>query len=129
MSEKLTFGGFLSEKRKRRDILLKDLAAHLGVSAVYICDVEKDRKAAPKSEHLELIADYLHLNEEERNTMYDLAANVQAYKKGISPDLPDYIMEKDIVRTALRTAKQYDINDDAWAEFIEKIKATNKKTK
>lgn len=129
MSEKLTFGSFLSEKRKSRDVLSKDLAAHLNVSAVYICDVEKDRKAAPRSEHLEMIADYLHFNEEERNTMYDLAANVQAYRKGISPDLPDYIMEKDIVRTALRTAKQYDIKDDEWAEFIEKIKATNKKIK
>ena len=129
MSEKLTFGSFLSEKRKSRDVLSKDLAAHLEVSAVYICDVEKDRKAAPRSEHLEMIADYLYFNEEERNTMYDLAANVQAYRKGISPDLPDYIMEKDIVRTALRTAKQYDINDDEWAEFIEKIKATNKKIK
>ena len=112
MSEKLTFGSFLSEKRKSRDVLSKDLAAHLEVSAVYICDVEKDRKAAPRSEHLEMIADYLYFNEEERNTMYDLAANVQAYRKGISPDLPDYIMEKDIVRTALRTAKQYDIKDD-----------------
>lgn len=71
----------------------------------------------------------MQLNEDECNTMYDLAANVQAYKKGISPDLPDYIMEKDIVRTALRTAKQYDINDDEWAEFIEKIKATNKRIK
>ena len=92
-----------------------------------VCDIEKGRKAAPKSEHLEIIADYLKLNEEERNQMYDLAAGGQACKKGISPDLPDYIMDNDIVRTALRTAKQYDIDDEEWQEFIDKIIAKGHK--
>ncbi len=126
MNEKLTFGSFLSEKRKDRGVLLKDLAAELGVSSVYLCDVEKGRKAAPKSEHLEIIVKTLFLSEDERNSMYDLAAEAQASQKGISPDLPDYIMEKDIVRAALRTAKQYDIEDEEWLEFIEKIKSSNK---
>ncbi|HHX57135.1 MAG TPA: helix-turn-helix transcriptional regulator [Clostridiales bacterium] len=127
MNKNLTFGGFLSEIRKSKGVLSKDLAMHLGVSAVYICDVEKDRKAAPKSEYLEKISEYLGLSNDEQNTMYDLAATEQACKKGISPDLPDYIMEKDIVRTALRTAKQYNIDDDEWLEFIEKIKRKSKK--
>ncbi len=122
-----TFGEFLSEKRKSRGVLLTDLAAELGVTKVYMCDVEKGRKAAPRSEYLAKISEYLHLTEAERNTMYDLAANAQACQKGISPDLPEYIMENDIVRAALRTAKQYDIDDDEWKEFINKIEAKNKK--
>lgn len=127
MDEKLTFGKFLTEKRKSRDVYLKDLAAYLGVSAVYICDIEKDRRAAPKTEHLQKIAEYLKLNEEEQNMMYDLAADARTYQKGISPDLPEYIMGRDVVRTALRTAKQYNIDDEDWLEFIEKIKSKNKK--
>lgn len=126
MGEKMTFGEFLTEKRKSRGVLMKDLADELGVSKVYLCDVEKGRKAAPKSEHLQIIAEQLNLNEEERNTMYDLAAEAQAYQKGISPDLPEYIMENDIVRTALRTAKKYNINDEEWLDFIRRIEKSVK---
>lgn len=122
MDENRTFGSYLREKRMGRDISLTYLAGELGVSAVYICDVEKDRRAAPKPEYLEQIAEMLKLSEADRNTMYDLAALTKAKRKAISPDLPDYIMEKDVVRTALRTAKQYNIEDDEWLEFIEKIK-------
>lgn len=126
MAEKITFGEFLCEKRKSRGVLMTDLADELGVSKVYLCDVEKGRKAAPKSEYLQIIADYLELSEEERNTMYDLAAEAQAYQKGISPDLPEYIMENDIVRTALRTAKKYNISDSEWLDFIRKIETSVK---
>lgn len=126
MGEKMTFGEFLTEKRKSRGVLMKDLADELGVSKVYLCDVEKGRKAAPKSEHLRIIAEQLNLSEEEQNTMYDLAAEAQAYQKGISPDLPEYIMENDIVRTALRTAKKYNINDEEWLDFIRRIEKSVK---
>lgn len=126
MGEKMTFGEFLTEKRKSRGVLMKDLADELGVSKVYLCDVEKGRKAAPKSEHLRIIAEQLNLNEEERNMMYDLAAEAQAYQKGISPDLPEYIMENDIVRAALRTAKKYNINDEEWLDFIRRIEKSVK---
>lgn len=122
----MTFGEFLTEKRKSRGVLMKDLADELGVSKVYLCDVEKGRKAAPKSEHLRIIAEQLNLSEEEQNTMYDLAAEAQAYQKGISPDLPEYIMENDIVRTALRTAKKYNINDEEWLDFIRRIEKSVK---
>ena len=129
MEEKKTFGQFLTEKRLHQDISLRGLAAELGVSAVYICDVEKDRKGAPRPEYLEKIAELLFLSTEEQNEMYDLAAASQEKGKAISPDLPDYIMEKDVVRAALRTAKQYNIEDDEWLEFIEKIKKRSKETK
>lgn len=125
MDEKLTFGRFLSEKRKSRDVLLKNLAAEVGVSVVYMCDVEKDRKTAPRQENLEKIAAILKLSPDECDQMYDLAATTQVRGKAISPDLPDYIMERDVVRTALRTAKQYDIDDEEWLEFIQKIKERN----
>lgn len=129
MDEKLTFGRFLSEKRKSRDVLLKDLAAGVGVSVVYMCDVEKDRKTAPRQENLEKIAAILKLSPDECDEMYDLAATTQVRGKAISPDLPDYIMEKDVVRTALRTAKQYNIDDEEWLEFIQKIKERNGENK
>lgn len=46
------------------------------------------------------IAEALELTEDEANTMYDYAA--LAKDNSVSPDLPEYIMETDNVRVALR---------------------------
>ena len=37
-------------------------------------------------------------------------------------DLPDYIMEKDIVRAALRVAKEVDATDEEWQTFMKMLK-------
>jgi hypothetical protein len=36
-------------------------------------------------------------------------------------DLPKYIMENELVRTALRTAKENNIPDEKWKRFINEI--------
>jgi hypothetical protein len=46
-------------------------------------------------------------------------------RREVSPDLPDYIMNSevsDVVRTALRTAKDYGATAEDWQQFVEKIK-------
>ena len=60
----------------------------------------------------------LLLDEAETNEMYDLAAKS---RNTISADLPDYIMKKDIVRAALRTAKKHNVTDKQWEDFIRRI--------
>ena len=40
----------------------------------------------------------------------------------VSADLPDYIMEKDIVRAALRVAKEVDATDEEWQTFMKMLK-------
>lgn len=119
MKEELTFGKFIIEKRKERDLSARQLALQINLSAVYICDIEKDRRVAPREDILEKIANILMLNKEEREHMFDLAART---KNTVSADLPEYIMEKDIVRVALRTAKENDIDDKEWQEFINRIR-------
>ena len=51
--------------------------------------------------------------------MLDLAAKSKAQR--VSSDLPEYIMERDIVRAALRTAKEVDATDAEWQEFIDRL--------
>ena len=51
-----------------------------------------------------------------------------AGRQEVSPGLPDYIMNSDvsnIVRTALRTAKDCGATVEDWQQFVEKIKRTN----
>lgn len=47
----------------------------------------------------------------------------------VSADLPDYIMDREIVRAALRTAKEADATDQEWQEFIDRITQRAKKSK
>ena len=59
------------------------------------------------------------LNETEKNSMLDLAA--MAKTKTVSSDLPEYIMEKDLARVALRRARDGKLSDEGWQEVINLI--------
>ena len=117
MNREKTFGDFLIAKRMEREMSARQLAIKLDFSAVYICDIEKNRRPVP-DEILEKLPLLLHLNEAETEEMYDLAARS---RHTVSADLPEYIMEKDIVRAALRTAKKHNVTDQQWEDFIRRI--------
>jgi len=117
-NENLTFGDFIILKRKEKDISARQLAIAINISPVYMCDIEKDRKFALSDELLEKIRRTLLLSEDDSELMYDLAAKA---RKTVSADLPEYIMENEIVRTALRTAKKNNIPDEKWEKFIKEI--------
>ena len=114
-----TFGAFVRQKRMEQGLSLRGLAARLGLSPVYMSNIETDRKPAPSQENLDKLAEELHLSKADRELFLDLAAASQKMK--VPADLPEYIMERDIVRTALRTAKEVDATDAEWQEFIDRI--------
>ena len=84
---------------------------------MYLSNLENDCMPAPKDDVVSSIARQLHLNEADTAMLYDLAAKAKN-STVVSQDLPDYIMERDIVRIALRTAKDVDATDEEWQEFI-----------
>ena len=45
-----TFGGFVRQRRSSMGITLRGLAARLGLSPVYMSNIETDRKPAPTQE-------------------------------------------------------------------------------
>ena len=114
-----TFGAFVRQKRMEQGLSLRRLAARLGLSPVYMSNIETDRKPASSQENLDKLAEELHLSKADRELFLDLAAASQKMK--VPADLPEYIMERDIVRTALRTAKEVDATDAEWQEFIDRI--------
>jgi len=121
MTSTKTFGSFIIEKRLDRQMTAREFSKRINLSSVYICDIEKDRRAAPRAEILNRMADALSLTNDERNTFYDLAAQS---KNTVSDDLPDYIMEHEIVREALRTSKERNIDMGMWRGFIDQMKST-----
>ena len=120
MAEKeLSFGEFLTRLREAKDVTLRELARKIGVSAPFLSDVEKKRRAPLTAERLEKVAIALGLSEAEKTEMYDLAGK---QRNTIAPDLPEYIMEREYVSAALRTARDLDAGEAEWRDFIEKLK-------
>ena len=114
-----TFGSFVREKRQSIGLSLLTLAAKLDLSPVYLSNIENDRRPAPTRAYLERLEQELHLNKAETEQMLDLAAKSQNNR--VSADLPDYIMDREIVRAALRTAREADATDQEWQDFIDRI--------
>ena len=114
-----TFGSFPREKRIARGLTLRGMAAMLDLSPVYMSNIENDRRAVPSQEYLERMALLLQLDKPEREWMLDLAA--KSKQNRVSADLPDYIMDREIVRAALRTAREADATDQEWQDFIDRI--------
>ena len=102
-----------------RGLTLRGMAAKLDLSPVYMSNIENDRRAAPSQEYLERMAMLLQLDKPEREWMLDLAA--KSKQNRVSADLPDYIMDREIVRAALRTAREADATDQEWQDFIDRI--------
>lgn len=110
------FGKYVEKKRKDKGITLRGLALELDIAPAYMSDMEKGRRYPPDKDKLREIARILILSEEEKNYMFDLAA--MARENTVSPDLPEYIMEKDIVRVALRKARDKNVSDEEWEKVI-----------
>ena len=110
----MTFGGYLQKLRKERGIRQSDLAEALGVSTVYICDIEKDRRNPPDYTKLQVIEQKLHLSPEKMNMFYDLAGQA---KKGLAPDILDYLNAnpdaRKVIRQVMAQPDKYD-----WASLL-----------
>lgn len=122
----ITFGEFIKGRRQNNGVSLRRFAEQLNISPVYLCNMEKDRNPAPKDDVLSRMAQMLVLNDEDTRLLYDLAAKSKS-NPTVSKDLPEYIMDRDIVRVALRTAKDVDATDEEWQAFIEMLETRRRK--
>lgn len=113
------FGEFLQKKREEKQITLRKMAEMLKMSAPYLSDIEKGRRNPPEMDKLDLIAQILLLSDEERTVMLDLAGKM---RNTVAPDLPEYIMERDYVSAALRTARDLDASEADWLRFVEELR-------
>ena len=110
------FVAFIREKRMNQHITLRKLASDLGIVPAYMSDIEKGRRYPPDTEKLFRMAELLHLTAEEQAQMFDLAAGEK--DEGVSQDISDYIMDDQLVRVALRTAKKNKVTQEKWQQVI-----------
>ena len=118
----MTFGDYLKQKRLDKEITLRGFAKLVDISPVYLCDLEKGRKAAPSMEVMQKMVSKLALNKEESERFYDLAALEQTAKNPIPKDLNAFLKDNRVIVSALRTAKDLDATDEEWQDFIDKLR-------
>lgn len=121
------FGKFVREKREEKKINLRKLAEILDIAPAYMSDIEKSRRYPPDKEKIEKIAMTLELTEDEKNHLFDMAA--LAKDNTVSPDLPEYIMEHELVRVALRRARDVDAGKEEWEKVIKIFDDADEKKK
>ena len=120
-----SFGEYLRSKREERHITLRGMAERLGISAPYLTDVERNRKNPPSIDKLEQIREVLDLTKEEYAYMMNLAGKS---RNTVAPDLPGYIMDRDYVSAALRTARDMGAGKEEWDRFVAMLLEKDTKT-
>lgn len=114
----MKFGGFVKDKRQSLNITLRAFAERLEIAPSYMSDIEKGKRNAPTQEVLEKMASVLELNNNDRNKLFDLAAES---KNEVAQDLTQYLSENKSVRVALRRAKELNLGEDEWLKIIDEM--------
>ena len=116
-NEKITFGGFIREKRLAAKINLRKLADILEISPAFLSDIENDHRYPPDKDKIYKIAEVLELSKEDTDLLFDLAAGNK--KNSVSPDIADYIMAQEKSRVALRMARDMGAGEEEWEKIIQ----------
>lgn len=119
----MRFGAYIKSKRQKdlRELTLKDMSQELGISLSMLSDIEQGRRKPFDSEKIEKFCEFLHLTDEDKALMYDLAARETG---DIPSDLDDIMMHSEvgnIARRALRMTNAGMVSEEDWKQFIRKI--------
>ena len=115
----LNFGDFITQKRQEKGITLREMAKQLKITPPYLSDVEKDRRNPFDIDKLKVLSQILLLSDKDETIMLNLAGK----KRGeVAPDLPKYIMSREYVSAALRTARDLDASEEEWQQFVDELK-------
>lgn len=119
MKYKTDFGQFISEQKLKNSLQGQELAKKLGISLGYLSQLEHGKRLCPDVGLLKKMIEVFDLNMEEINVLYDLYSEASGQ---LSPDIAEYIQSDDIIRKALRCARDSSATDEHWERFIEFLK-------
>ena len=119
MSEKTKLGQIIYELRIRHSMRSQELADRVGISRAYLSHLEHGVRINPDPAVIMKIAKALDLTQEEATELFDMYARETGQ---IAPDIAEYIRSSKTVQKALRYSCNKDVPDEAWENFIEKLK-------
>ena len=116
----MTFGDFVKAKREEASLSQRNFAAQLDISPVYVSYIEAGKRKPPKRELLQKIAEVLHLNKRDTETMMYFALK-EKYNQDNPDDIIGYVCSNDYAKSTLRLAKECQITDEDWNFFTNYI--------
>ncbi|MCR4621442.1 MAG: helix-turn-helix domain-containing protein [Clostridiales bacterium] len=114
-----SFGSYLAFMRQRKGLSQRATAQKLGISPMYLSDVENGKRSAFALEKLRRFASVAELSAEETCRLFDLAGKNRGE---VSPDVNEYLCSNTYVYSALRTAKSLNADRDDWAKMLEELR-------
>ena len=99
------FGTFIRELRLKKGIGQRNLAEKIGIAASYLNDIEKNKRTAPKINIINKLSNVL---ETDKNYLHDLAG---FSKKGVAPDISEYIESNPKIISLIRSIRENNLND------------------
>ena len=99
------FGTFIRELRLKKVIGQRNLAEKIGIAASYLNDIEKNKRTAPKINVINKLSTIL---ETDKNYLHDLAG---FSKKGVAPDISEYIESNPKIISLIRSIRENNLND------------------
>ena len=117
----MKFGELLNKYRMRKKLTLRGFARELDVSPVYIMDIEKGRRGAPRREIIDKMVAILELKEEEEiRQFYDKAAETK--KEDFVPgDVKIVFKQIENAVLLMRTIKKKNLTKKNVEELIKDI--------
>ena len=117
--DKYSFGNYIRKRREELGISCRQLAIKLEISAAYLSDIELGHRNAPLKtkngkDYLLSFIQFLQINESELPAFYAMADAART----TYPDIEEYLVKNQLARTAVRLAKDIDLSDDEWQNFI-----------
>ena len=112
----MKFGDFIKQKRIEKGFNLRKFAEMVEIAPAYMSDIENGKRNSPSKEIMEKFVSLLSLNNNEINTMNDLAAKD---RDSVAPDISNYITSNENIKVALRKAQSLNLGDQEWLKIIE----------
>ena len=121
-----TFGIFLKEKRQQNGLSLRALGKQVGLSHIYLYNIENGKKAPPSDDVIKRLANALNLDEKSRLLFFDIAAKCKFDADGsnyyIPVDISQYLNKNEDARNVIREANQKVINNSFWSDLLKEFK-------
>lgn len=118
---KKEFGIFILNKRLEHNYTLREFSRMIGISPEYLSKIENGLRSAPNEDILNKISNKLVLDIEEKEELYDLAAQSKS-NLSLASDLIEYIQENEMLHKVLRIANRYKLSNKEWKEIFNYIK-------
>ena len=115
------FGTFIRELRLKKGIGQRKLAESIGIAASYLNDIEKNKRTAPKINVINKLSAVLETN---KNYLHDLAG---FSKKGVAPDISEFIESNPKIISLIRSIKENKLNDTQIDNLEKSLNLNNNK--